>query len=403
MPGSVTVVNASDEPPASWDASVFLAGPTPRGADVASWRPAAVELIRRQWAGPGELVVFVPEPGDGRPWADYDDQRLWELRWLRVADQVVFWVPRDLATLPGLTTNDEWGWIKDSGRAVFGSPPDAARVRYQREYARDHGVPLADTLEDTLLLALDRVGVGERRVAGERDVPLHVWTTPVFRAWYAGLRAAGNTLLGAHVVWTFRVDDGRVVFYSAVHVSVAVAAEGGRVKDNEVVISRPDVSAVLLYRHAASVPDTRLVLVREFRAPGLARDGYVRELPSGSGPDEVAPDERALAEVREETGLVLAPERLRRHAVRQLAATLSGHRAWLYSAELTDEEMESLRGDASAHGAGEEERTFVEVTTYGDLLGDDRVDWSTLGMVAQALADLGDRARQSGESCQSCQ
>ncbi|MEU8132811.1 NUDIX hydrolase [Streptodolium elevatio] len=392
MPGPVTVVHASDEPPASWDASVFLAGPSPRSADVASWRPAAVELIRRQWVGPGELVVFVPEPADGRPWADYDDQRLWELRWLGVADQVVFWVPRDLATLPGLTTNDEWGWTKDGGRAVFGSPPGAAKVRYQREYARDHGVPTADSLAETLRIALDRIGAGERRSAGERDVPLLVWTTPVFRAWYAGLRKAGNTLLGARLVWTFRADEGRTVVYSAVHVSVAIAAEGGRVKANEVVLSRPDISAVLLYRRAPDVRDTRLVLVREFRAPGLARDGYVRELPGGSASYDVAPQDRALAEVREETGLGLAAERLRGHGVRQVAASSSAHRAWLYSAELTDREMELLGADGSAHGeggAGGEERTYVEVTTYGELLGSDGVDWTTVGMVAQILADLG--------------
>ncbi|WP_436775735.1 NUDIX hydrolase [Yinghuangia sp. YIM S09857] len=394
MPGSVTVVHAGDEPPAAWDASVFLAGPTPRSAEVPSWRPEAVELIRQRWSGPGELVVFVPEPADGRAWVDYDDQRLWELRWLRIADQVVFWVPRDLATLPGLTTNDEWGWTKDGGRAVFGSPPGAPRVRYQREYARDRDVPLAETLDETLGLALKRIGAGERRAAGERDVPLLVWTTPVFRAWYAALRAAGNTLLGAHLVWTFRTEAGRSVVFWAVHVSVAIAAEGGRIKANEVVVARPDISAVLLYRRAPALRDTQLVLVREFRAPGLARDGYVRELPGGSGPDGIPPDERALAEVREETGFALPADRLRAHGVRQVAASSSAHRAWLYSAELTEEEMELLRAEAHivVHGSGAEERTYVEVTTYGELLGSGGADWVTTGMVAQVLADLGDPA-----------
>ncbi|NUU24314.1 MAG: NUDIX hydrolase [Streptomycetaceae bacterium] len=395
MPGPVTVVHAGDEPPAAWDASVFLAGPTPRSADVASWRPAAVDLIRRQWTGPGTLVVFVPEPADGRPWADYDDQRLWELRWLRVADQVVFWVPRDLATLPGLTTNDEWGWVKDSGRAVFGSPDGAAKVRYQREYAADAGVPLAATLAETIRIALDRVGPGERRTGGERCVPLLVWSTPEFRQWYAAQRKAGNTLLGARLAWTFRPGAGTYPAYWVLHVEVAVAAEGGRIKDNEVVLGRPDISAVLLYRRAATPRETAVVLVREFRAPGCADDAYVRELPGGSSASDVGPDVRAAAEVREETGLAVAVERLRVHGVRQLAATLSAHRGFLYSAELTEAELAALRADAAAgwvHGDGADgssERTSVEVTTYGELLAAGRVDWTTVGMVAQALGEVG--------------
>lgn len=397
MPGSVTVVYAGEEPPASWEASVFLAGPTPRGVDVASWRPAALDLIDRQWSGPGVLVVFVPEPRDGGRWSDYEHQRLWELRWLRVADQVVFWVPRDLATLPGLTTNDEWGWLKDSGRAVFGAPDDAVKVRYQREYAADHGVPSAATLEDTLRIAIDRIGAGERRTGGERDVPLQVWTNPVFRRWYAAQRKVGNTLTGARVVWTFRVHGSAVVVYWAVHVAVAVAAEGGRVKDNEVVIGRPDTSSVLLYRRAARLRDTVIVLVREFRSPGCSDDGFVHELPGGSVDFgcQAAPDATAATEVREETGLVLAAERLRGHGVRQVAATMSAHRGHVYSAELTEDELAALRVDASEgrrHGAGGTERTYVEVTTYGELLDASAADWTTVGMVAQALANLGGNA-----------
>jgi 8-oxo-dGTP pyrophosphatase MutT (NUDIX family) len=390
VPALVTVVHASEEPPATWDASVFLAGPTPRSADVASWRPAVLELIRSQWAGPGRLVVFVPEPRDGGAWAEYDDQRLWELRWLSVADQVVFWVPRAMATLPGLTTNDEWGWLKDSGRAVFGSPDDAVKVRYQREYARDQGVPLASSQAEAVGIALRRIGRGESRSAGERDVPLLIWRTPSFRQWYSAQSAAGNTLLSARIVWTFRSDTDGAVVYWAARVAVAIAAEGGRVKANEVVLSRPEVSAVVLYRPAASPRDVSLVLVREFRSPAASSDGYVHELPGGSGSSD--PTETALAEVREETGLTIPASRLRRHAVRQVAATVSAHRAHVYAVELTEDELAALRADPGPFGAGGRERTFVEVTTYGELLADERVDWTTLGMVAQVL---GDHARES--------
>ncbi|MGR6997628.1 NUDIX hydrolase [Yinghuangia aomiensis] len=349
---------------------------------------AAVDLIRRHWAGPGDLVVFVPESSTGAFTADYDDQIGWELRWLSAADQVLFWVPRDLGTLPGLTTNDEWGWLKDSGRAVFGSPPDAAKVRYQREYARNHGIPLADTLDAAVRAVLGRIGTGAPRADGERHVPLLVWSAPEFRHWYAAQRAAGNTLRDAGVVWTLRVS-GALVYWAA-RVSVAIAAEGGRIKDNEVVVGRPDISAVVLYRRGATVRDTQLVMVREFRSPGCASDGYVHEFPGGSG-RFADPEQTARAELAEETGLALAPERLRahggaparRHHVRAPRPRLlrGGHRRRTRPADRRP----------GPHGSGDTERTWVETTTYGELLDGGRADWATMGMAAQVLADVDGR------------
>src|SRR5262245_26798698 len=99
----VVVVRPPDEPPAAWDAAVFLAGPTPRRPEVPSWRPAAIDLLRERWTG-DRLVVFSPEPAGGVA-ADYHNQIEWEERGLNLADCVLFWVPRDLATMPAFTTN----------------------------------------------------------------------------------------------------------------------------------------------------------------------------------------------------------------------------------------------------------------------------------------------------------
>ncbi|HWM04498.1 MAG TPA: nucleoside 2-deoxyribosyltransferase domain-containing protein, partial [Actinophytocola sp.] len=130
------VVRAGEEPPDRWAASLFLAGPTPRTPDVASWRPEAMAEIERRWAGPDELVVFLPEPR-GAVWPEYEHQRTWELYWGDRCDVVLFWIPRGPG-MPALTTNDEWGRWKDSGRVVLGTPPEAQSVRYQRGYAADH-------------------------------------------------------------------------------------------------------------------------------------------------------------------------------------------------------------------------------------------------------------------------
>jgi hypothetical protein len=151
------VVYAQEPAPSTWDVSVFLAGPTPRSPEVASWRPGAVDLLRRLWSARGRLVVFVPETASGGLDGGWEAQVDWEDRYLNACDVIAFWVPRDLATLPGLTTNVEWGRWEASGKVVLGAPPEAPHVRYLFHYARRHGVPTAHTLPDTMAAALDLV------------------------------------------------------------------------------------------------------------------------------------------------------------------------------------------------------------------------------------------------------
>jgi nucleoside 2-deoxyribosyltransferase-like protein len=376
MGSDLTVVHTSEEPPPAWDAAVFLAGPTPRDPGVVSWRPEALEELRAQWAGPGRLVVFVPEhrPGHG-PAADYRDIIAWEERCLQLADEIVFWVPRELATMPAFTTNVEWGVWHDSGKAVFGAPPDAPGNRYLRHYADKLGVPTATTPAGVISAALGRIGQGAHRSGGERAVPLMLWRTPTFQQWYGAQRGAGNRLLGARVVY-------RSGLHWQLHVQIHVAAEN-RVKANEVVYSRPDISVVVLYRPGPTLDETRVVLVREFRSPAATTDGFVHELPGGSGPED--PLRNAVAEVAEETGLVLGPDRLRHHGARQVTATLSAHRAHLFSAEVTEAELAGLDG-TGPHGLVDSgELTYAEIATFGEIRRGRLVDWANLGLIAEVL------------------
>ncbi|MFC3492533.1 nucleoside 2-deoxyribosyltransferase domain-containing protein [Glycomyces rhizosphaerae] len=384
MASEVVVVHANETPPDSWDAAVFLAGPLPRSAEVPAWNREAVALLRERWRQEGRLVVFTPELREG-VLADYTGQVEWEHRWLHAADVILFWVPRDLDTMPAFTTNIEWGAWYDSGKVVFGAPVGAPKNEYLLHLAASSGVPVADTLGGAADAALAMVDAGSRRAGGERSVPLLVWRTDSFQSWYGAQRAAGNRLVGARVEWTFRVGPGReAVHYWAAQVQVHVAAED-RVKSNEVVISRPDTAQVLLYRPGPSPEATIVVLVREFRSPASTADGFVHELPGGSG-DEPDVAVQALEEVREETGLRLGIDRMRFVGARQVAATVSAHRSHLFAAELTADELDWLRAhQGTANGVGETERTWVEITTFGDMLDGALVDWSTLGMVARAL------------------
>ncbi|MFE2943424.1 nucleoside 2-deoxyribosyltransferase domain-containing protein [Streptomyces sp. NPDC059255] len=138
--------------------SVFLAGPTPdKSTPVPSWRPDAAQLLAEQWTGAQPLAVLTPESRNGQRADRYETQVDWETDARAAATAILFWIPRDLHTLPGMTTNVEFGLDVSSGRAVLGCPPhcpNPERNRYLIYVARRHGVPVRETLHDTVAAAL---------------------------------------------------------------------------------------------------------------------------------------------------------------------------------------------------------------------------------------------------------
>ncbi|MEV8636887.1 nucleoside 2-deoxyribosyltransferase domain-containing protein [Streptosporangium sp. NPDC051023] len=147
--------------------SVFLAGPTPdKSAPVPSWRPAAAAALAAQWTGDQPLTVLSPESRHGERADRYETQVDWETEARAVAGAILFWIPRDLRTLPGMTTNVEFGLDVTTGRAVLGCPPDCPnpeRNRYLIYVARRHGVPVCETLHDAVAAALALVAAKRTR------------------------------------------------------------------------------------------------------------------------------------------------------------------------------------------------------------------------------------------------
>lgn len=386
------VVYANQNPPESWSSAIFLAGPTPRAETILpSWRPDALKHLEDMGY---EGVVFVPEDEDGTWRHSYDDQIEWEEMCLNFADAIIFWIPRELTQMPAFTTNDEWGFwkAKDPMKLVLGTPDGAPKVRYQRYYANKHNIPTHDTLQATCATAIEKLGdtSNTTRQGGERSVPLHIWRTPSFQGWYKNLVEASNRLDEAKVEWVFRVGPTQqFVFFWILHVDVYITAEG-RHKKNEVVIARPDISTILLYERRTPVRDSRIVVVKEFRSPVSNGDGYIFELAGGSSwKAKQDPFEVAVEECHEEVGLRLTPDRFAMHQTRQVAATALAHRAHLFSAELSSDEMDEVARNAHVVRGVEEdtERTWAIVMTYGDLLDGTNVDWSMLGMAASVLQD----------------
>jgi hypothetical protein len=134
--------------------TIFLAGPTPRSSAVPSWRVDAIALAERLgFTG----TLLVPERQDWSSSFEYYDQVEWEYTCLEGATIVLFWVPRDLTTLPGFTTNVEFGRYVGSGRCVYGRPEGAPNTRYlDWLYHKLTGAQPAITLEETLQQAIER-------------------------------------------------------------------------------------------------------------------------------------------------------------------------------------------------------------------------------------------------------
>jgi hypothetical protein len=155
--GGMNLLHPGDPLVLPLDRAIFLAGPTPRSTDVKSWRPEAVEILRL--AG-FDGDVLAPERMDWAVKFDYEDQVEWELRGLENCAVIAFWVPRDMATMPALTTNVEFGMFVRSRRAIYGRPHDAPHTRYldhlYRKYARrGPHMFLKSLLAEAMLVAND--------------------------------------------------------------------------------------------------------------------------------------------------------------------------------------------------------------------------------------------------------
>lgn len=390
---TMQVVYAREPFPDRWTKSVFLAGPTPRDASTPSWRPEALRYLE---AAGYDGVVFVPEDRDITGCAinpeNYGPQIRWEDEGLQRADIVLFWVARDLKDMPAFTTNIEWGEWFDSGKVALGYPEKTPKVGYFRAKAEWLGIPITDTLEATVANALAMIGDGALREGGETHVPIDIWRTPIFQRWHAAQKNAGNELLKARVLWTYRIGrDRERLFFWALETDMRVAGENRVFKDG-IVLGRPDVSATILLGRDLGF-NTEVVLIREFRPSATAPDGCVHEPAGGSSWDDLAPVEVAAEEALEEAGLRLTTIRLKDLGDRQLMPTLSAHRAHAYVVRLTAEEIAKLRA-LVGHPLGrarEGERTWIEFHTIRSLLDQIEgktpvdVDWSTLGMVLYAF------------------
>jgi hypothetical protein len=120
------------------DDALFLAGPSPRKPETASWRPEALRILHvLGYNG----TVLVPEWKDWTAKIDYLSQVEWEAAGLSQARSIVFWIPRNMVDMPALTTNVEFGyWLaKRPTDIYYGRPDGAPHTQYLDWLYTKHG------------------------------------------------------------------------------------------------------------------------------------------------------------------------------------------------------------------------------------------------------------------------
>ena len=148
-------VNYSNEDVIKGEKAIFLAGPTPRSKDVISWRKEACDILRDLGF---DGVVYDPEYSNMEPRENYEDQAMWERMALTEATVIVFWVPRHLPEMPAFTTNVEFGYWLHTGKAIYGRPDNAEKIKYlDWLYELDYGIKPINDLRELLARAVKKV------------------------------------------------------------------------------------------------------------------------------------------------------------------------------------------------------------------------------------------------------
>lgn len=96
----------------------------------------------------------MPESPTWEQHDSYDEQVAWELEALKQASIIVFWIPREIETMPAFTTNVEFGFWAQSGKVMLGAPTNAPKMKYLRELAKRYSIPTYNDLDSILAAAV---------------------------------------------------------------------------------------------------------------------------------------------------------------------------------------------------------------------------------------------------------
>lgn len=384
------IIYAQQAIPNEINKSIFLAGPSLRpGQEGISWRLQALEILQ---ALGYDGIVFVPEFEDGSfdENFNWENQVRWETTCLEIADTILFHINRNIdKSLLGLTTNDEWGYWKDSGKCVLSLTPTADKTDYQKWWAKKLRVPVHFDLFNAItnIIEIQNEYTCINRVDGERKIPLEIWSSNQFKTWYDDLKTVGNWISDAKVLKIHRMPSNNKMFAFTLWCNIYISEEE-RYKNNEFFFSRTDISTCVLYYPNEDIMDTDIVLVSEFRTPVSNNKGLVFELPGGSSfkPDS-EPLQIITEEISEECGFDANMDKLKEVSTRQVFATLLSHKVHLFKYELSLAELDKIKKNQGLifGNIEETERTKVHVMKLSEILNNNLVDFGNIGQIFEAL------------------
>ena len=377
--------------PSTVTKSIFLAGPSPRNRHAWDWRKDAIKILQEiNYNG----TVFIPAPQNlfynnqqnDFQWS-YDNQIAWEIKGRKIADKIVFWIPRDIkGQMPGFTTNVEFGEDISSEKIVYGRPNYAEKCKYLDLKCQLEQIKVYNNLKEMLSETSKILGSGSFRQKGEVNVPLFIWKSYQFQQWYKSLLDNGNILHDINVIQTNFVSNKKHLFGFTIEPKIWLEKEN-RFKAKDRVHFRTDISSILAY-YPQSDGSFDMVFVEEFRPSVRNKLGRVLELPGGSSFSDISFENNAIQELFEETGVKINDlKRIKFISSRQMVATQMSYINHLFCVELQFDEFQFLKQQEKnniANGENQHEKTFVKIINSNNIQTND-FDYCNLGMIYEVL------------------
>lgn len=130
--------------------SVYLDGPLSvnlGSKGSISWRKKLIETFTIQGFN---HVVIIPEckNPEYKPQYTHPSFYEWEVKAMKMATIIMFWIPRESGIFAGRDINDRWGQHKLQKNVILGHPSKAQGLDYQNWYARNNDIAVVHHLEN---------------------------------------------------------------------------------------------------------------------------------------------------------------------------------------------------------------------------------------------------------------
>lgn len=382
---SFNIVFSDQDMPNTVLKSVFLAGPSPRTQDIQDWRHEALSLFEKNnFTG----TIFIPVPQkrfygeeDSSDWT-YDNQVQWECDGRNFADQIFFWIPRDIKNgMPAFTTNIEFGEDLASGKIIYGRPEEAEKCRYLDKRINNINEIVHSDLNQLIVQSISELGEGSYRENGEVYVPLLVWKSNHFQSWYRQLKENGNKLHHAKLLNHFKNNNKKLISFS-LFVSVWLEKEQNLINDC-VVFSVPDsISIVPFFKKDNHI---FIVMVKKFNINTRNESGFVYELPNGNSYDNTSkPNENARNDLKQQTDIFIEDTNRFQFIInKQICVNLSSAHSFVFNIELTKEEFTSIE---NLNIKNNNTKFSIEMISLNDIMNYP-VDFSMIGIIVSAFKE----------------